>query len=93
MTVRSDAISAEGWEFLRRSLGLSLLQTEIVRRLFQGKSCQEIAREMGIRPRMVRTQVDRLHRALGVSNRLQLVLHMLVSLREHWEEGGEYLST
>lgn len=93
MTIRSDAISVEEWEFLRRSLDLSLLQTEIVRRLFQGKSCQEIAREMAIRPRTVRTQVDRLYRTLGVSNRLQLVLHMLVSLREHWEEGGEYLST
>jgi hypothetical protein len=51
MTIRSNAISVEEWEFLRRSLGLSLLQTEIVRRLFQGKSCQEIAREMAIQPR------------------------------------------
>ena len=87
MTIRTDAISAEEWDILRRSLGLSLLQTEIIRRLFEGKSYQEIAREMAIQPRMVRTQVDRIYHKFDVSNRVRLVLHLLVSLRESWEEG------
>ena len=87
MAIRTDAISAKDWEILRRSLGLSLLQIEIVRRLFRGRSHREIAREMAIRPRTVRTQMDRLYREFGVSNRAQLVLHVLAALRESWEEG------
>jgi DNA-binding NarL/FixJ family response regulator len=86
VTIRTDAISEEEWDILRWSPGLSLLQTEIVRRLFCGKSHHEIAREMAIRPRTVRTQTDRLYREFGVSNRVQLVLHVLASLRECWEE-------
>jgi len=91
MAIRTDAISEEEWAILRRSLGLSLLQTAIVKRLFRGRSRQEIAREMAIRPRMVRTQTDRLYRELGVSNRVQLVLYLLASLRESWEQEGESL--
>jgi len=89
VTIRTNAISEEEWDILRRSLGLSLLHTEIVRRLFLGKSHHEIAREMAIRPRTVRTVVNRLCREFGVSNRVQLVLHVLTVLREHWEEEGE----
>ena len=91
MTICTDAISQEEWIELRQYLGLSQLQTEIVRRLFRGKSRQEIAREMAIRPRTVRTQIDHLYREFGVSNRLQLVLHLLASLREYWEQEGESL--
>ena len=46
---------------------------------------------MAIRPRTVRTQIDHLYREFGVSNRLQLVLHLLASLREYWEQEGESL--
>jgi len=92
VTIRTDAISVEEWDILRRSLGLSLLQTEIVRRLFCGKSHHEIGREMAIRPRTVRTQTDHLYREFGVSNRVQLVLHLLASPRKSWEQEGESLS-
>jgi len=91
VTIRTDAISEEEWDILRRSLGLSLLQTEIVRQLFCGKSYHEIAREMALRPRTVRTQTDHLYREFGVSNRVQLVLHLLASLRKSWEQEGESL--
>ena len=85
----SNTMSAEDWETLRRSLGLSLLQTEIIRRLFGGRSHQEIAREMALRPRTVRTVVNRLYRDLGVSGRIPLILRVLAVLREHWEEGTD----
>ena len=90
VAMRPDAISAGEWDTLRRSLGWSLPQTEIMRRLFAGKSYQEIACEMAIRPRTVRTTVNRLYRQFGVSDRAQLVLHVLTVLREHWEAGKEY---
>jgi DNA-binding NarL/FixJ family response regulator len=86
-----EVISEEEWIALRQYLGLSLLQTEIVRRLFCGKSHREVAREMAIRPRTVRTQTDRLYREFGVSHRVQLVLYLLASLRESWEQEGESL--
>ncbi len=85
----SNAISAQEWETLRRALGLSLLQVEIIKWLIRGKSHQEIAREMAIRPRTVRTVVSRLYREFGVSDRVQLILHVLTVLREHWEQGRE----
>jgi len=88
-----DGISAEEWETLRQSLGLSLLQAEITRRLCGGKSHQQIAREMAIGPRTVRTAVERLYREFGVSGRIQLILHILTVLRESWEEGKRYPST
>ena len=91
MTIRTDAISEEEWIELGQYLGLSLLQTEIVRRLVCGKSYHEIAREMALRPRTVRTQTDHLYREFGVSNRVQLVLHLLASLRESWEQERESL--
>jgi len=86
---QDNPISAEEWETLRRSLGLSLLQTEIMRRLFGGKTHPEIAREMALRPRTVRTVVNRLYREFGVAGRAQLILHVLTVLREHWEQGRE----
>ncbi len=88
----SNAISAQEWEILRRSLGLSLLQTEIIKWLIRGKSHQEIAREMALRPRTVRTVVNRLCHEFGSSNRVQLILYVLTVLREHWEQGREYAS-
>ena len=90
MAMRPDAISAEEWETLRRSLGWSLPQTEIMRRLLAGKSYQEIAREMALRPRTVRTEMNRLYREFGASNRVQLVLHVLTVLREDWGAGREH---
>jgi DNA-binding CsgD family transcriptional regulator len=86
---QDNAISAQEWETLRRSLGLSLLQTEVLRRLVQGKSHPEIAREMALRPRTVRTVVNRLYREFGAAGRVQLILHILTVLREHWEQGRE----
>jgi DNA-binding NarL/FixJ family response regulator len=87
--MHADAILEEEWIGLRQDLGLSQLQTEIVRRLFSRKSRHDIARELAIRTRTVRTQTDYVYREFGVSNRVQLVLHVLAALREHWGQEGE----
>ncbi len=42
MMIRTEAISEEKWIELRQYLGLSQLQTQIVRRLFEGKSRHEV---------------------------------------------------
>ncbi len=88
MTKRTKAISGRQWVELRQCLGLSRLQSEIVRGLFSGKSRPEIARELAISPDRVRTQIDDVYRDFGVSNRVQLVLHVLTTLREQWKQKG-----
>lgn len=87
MGIRTDLISEWEWEQLRQYLGLAGQQADIVRLLFWGKSDVEIARALGIRLRTVRTQIDRVYQTFGLSNRLQLVLHVLASLRACWARG------
>ena len=86
MTIRDDLISEEEWTELGQYLGLSEQQTEVVRRIFCGKSRHEIACELAIRPGTVRTQISRIYREFGVSNRVQLAVYVLASLREYWGE-------
>ena len=81
----TEVISEQEWDRVRQYFRLSLLQTEIMRRLCEGRSRQQIAREMTIRPRTVRTTAERLYRQFGVSDRVQLVLHVLVAVRHLWE--------
>jgi DNA-binding NarL/FixJ family response regulator len=89
--IHREAISEEEWTELRRDLRLSQLQTDIVKQLFRGRSCHEIGRELALRPRTVRTQAHRLYSMFGVSNRIQLILRVLASLRMYGEEEGESL--
>lgn len=86
VTIRGDLISEREWAHLGRHLELTDLQTEIVKRVFLGKTDEEIARELTILPRTVRTQIEHVYREYGLSNRLQLVLHVLASLRACWEQ-------
>ena len=69
----------------------SVLQTDIVKRLFRRRSCHEIVRELALRPRTAHTQAHRLYAMFGVSRRIQLILRVLVSLRRQWEQ--EQIST
>ena len=92
MTKRTDAISGRQWVELRQCLGLSQLQIEVVRRLFCGKSRQEIARELAIPADAARAQIDYVYREFDASDKVQLVLHVLTALREHWKQKGEDLS-
>ena len=79
-----EVISEQEWVELRQRLRLSRLQTDIVRRLLSGKLRHEIARELGLSPRMVRTQIERLYRQFRVSGQVQLVVHVLATLRDLW---------
>ncbi len=82
MTIPHSIISEAEWAALRRHLGLSVRQAEIVKGLFYGKSREEIARELAVRPQTVGTHIRWLRREFGVSNRLELIVHVLASLRE-----------
>ena len=84
-----EVILEQEWIQLRQCLGLSRLQTDIVRRLLCGKLRHEIARELGVSCRAVRTQTDHLYRDFGVSTRVELVVHVLTVLRELWKQEEE----
>jgi len=88
VTTRTDLISEWEWQQLRQVLGLAGQQADIVRLLFGGQSDVEIARTLDIRPRTVRTQIDHVYQNFGLSNRLQLVLLVLASLRACWARGA-----
>lgn len=92
MTVRHDILSEQDWTALRQHLGLSVRQAEIVRGLFYGESHEEIARRLAIRPHAVGAQTGQLYHEFGVSNRLELILHVLASLRECREQDDRFLS-
>ena len=89
MTTRTDLISEWEWQQLWQVLGLVGQQADIVRLLFGGQSDVEIARTLGIRLRTVRTQIDHVYQSFGLSTRLQLVVHVLASLRQCWARDGD----
>ena len=91
MTLRHDILSEQDWAALRRHLGLSLRQGEIVKGLFYGSSHEEIAGKLAIQPHVVSAQISQLLREFGVSNRLELILHVLASLRECSEENDRFV--
>lgn len=91
VTVRHDILSEQEWAALRQHLGLSLRQGEIVKGLFYGNSRKEIARKLAIQPHAVGAEMSQLYREFGVSNRLELILHVLASLRECSEENDRFV--
>ena len=91
VTVRHDILSQEDWIALRQHLGLSLRQSEIVKGLFYGNSHEEIARKLAIQPHVVSAQISQLLHEFGVSNRLELILHVLASLRDCSEQDDHFV--
>jgi DNA-binding NarL/FixJ family response regulator len=89
VAIPADVISEHEWTQLRQHLGLSARQVEILKGVIYGRSAGAIGRELGIPTRTVRTKIVRLYRDFAVSNRVDLVLRVLVSLRRCWEEDDQ----
>ncbi len=70
----SEIFSEEIWAEIARSLKLSRRELQVVRGVFDDRTEYNIANELGISPHTVHTYLDRLHRKLGVVDRVQLVL-------------------
>jgi DNA-binding CsgD family transcriptional regulator len=62
------------WHRIARRLRLSPRESEIVRRVFDDQTEYTIAADLGISPHTVHTHFERLHKKLGVTDRVQLVL-------------------
>lgn len=69
------------WVEIRRSLGLSTRQAEIVCLLLEGHKIYAVAVTLGISPDTVRAHLRRLYRKLAVADRLDLVIRCFREFR------------
>jgi DNA-binding CsgD family transcriptional regulator len=70
----SAVFADQTWIEIAGRLGLSDREGEIVRRVFDDQTEFAIAADLGISPHTVHTHFERLHKKLGVADRVQLVL-------------------
>lgn len=70
----ADFFGAEAWRGLAERLGLSGRELDIVRAIFDGNKEAAIARNLEMSPHTVHEHLRRLHRKLGVRDRVEVVL-------------------
>jgi DNA-binding NarL/FixJ family response regulator len=70
--------SERAWENVARVLRLSRRELDILRGVFDGLTESAIASQLRVSLRTVHTHVERLHRKLGVSHQVALVLRVMV---------------
>lgn len=74
----NSAILTElAWAQIAHSLKLSAREAQIVRGVFNDRTEFAIAADIGISPHTVHTHFERLHRKLGVADRVELILRVL----------------
>lgn len=73
----SAIFSEQAWAAMGRSLKLSGRELQIARAVFDDRTEFAIAAELGMSPHTVHTHLKRLHRKLGVVDRVQLILRMV----------------
>jgi DNA-binding NarL/FixJ family response regulator len=78
-TLGRRLIAQPAWEVLRVQLQLSPREMQIAQGVFDSQKERCIAFELGISPHTVNTYLQRMYRKMGVSNRTQLVLHVLAA--------------
>ena len=72
----SDMIGDSAWARLKEGLGLSPRELQLVQGVFEDQTEGAIADDLGLSPHTVHTYFERLHRKLGVRNRVQLILRV-----------------
>jgi len=80
-----ELISEQEWDQLQDRLDLSPRQAEIVIELLHAKSDKQIAHDLDMALPTLRTHLGRLFRKFDLNDRTELVLLMLMSLREQWK--------
>ena len=70
-------ISMEHWEKLTTVVGLSKRESIVARLIFEGKSRDFIAWDLGCAKGTVRTYVDRVYQKLNVGDRLELMIRLI----------------
>lgn len=70
-------LSTEIWELAQREMQLSPQQLKIVELILMRKTDRQIASALGLMVPTIRTYLQRIFQRLEVSDRLELVLHIL----------------
>lgn len=86
VTTQTELVSEQEWSLLRKDLGLSARQAEIVHHILRANSDKQIARELGISLPTVRTHMARLFRKFDLNDRMELLLYVFVTLRAYWQQ-------
>ena len=81
-------IDDDVWRKLRKMVGMTEREYEVCRLIFEGKTRNEAALQLGITSRTVRHYMELLHGKLHVTNRVSLVLR-LVQLRDFLRDRSE----
>jgi len=76
-----ELFSEQEWTLLTQDLELSRQQARIVDCIVHAKSDKQIAQELGISQCTVRTHVTRLFQKFGLNDRVELLVHVFMSLR------------
>jgi len=92
VTTHTDVVTEQEWNQLRRHLDLSPRQADIVRHLLYAESDKQIARELRISLPTVRSHMGRLFHKFNLSDRVELLIHVFVCLRQCWRDGDEHQS-
>jgi len=74
---QKELFSQREWERVRCGLKLSAQQGALAHNLLLGKSDKQIAMEMGIAVPTVRSHITRLFHKFDVSDRVELILHLV----------------
>ena len=75
--VGAAVFSNQAWREIGRSLGLSRRELQIVRGVLNDRTEFAIAADLGISQHTVHTHFDRLHRKLGVTDRVGVVVRVM----------------
>jgi DNA-binding CsgD family transcriptional regulator len=76
----SRLLNDAAWNGVARRLQLSTRELEVIRGVFDDRTEFAIATGLDISPHTVHTHFKRLHKKLGTTNRVQLVLRVMSQL-------------
>lgn len=77
-----DVLTEEEWIRIGRQFGFTPRELQVVKVLFDGKTEEEIAAELGIQPGTVHKHLEKLRMKTGVTDRLSLALFLVRTARE-----------
>ena len=72
-----NLVSASQWEAIAKAAELSQRELEIIQLLFQQKTRDGIAEKLGLKSRIVRQYMERIHTKLQVHGRIGVVLRII----------------
>lgn len=77
----SDMLTQSQWNETAETLRLTNRETQVCQKLFEGITRNQIAEDLGIKPRTVRHYMEHIHEKLAVKNRVGVVLR-IIQLRD-----------